>query len=44
MNAVIDREDFKCDYKIVFALKYSDIQSVIINCNSARQLTNKSEY
>jgi hypothetical protein len=25
-------EDFKCDYKVVCALKYSDIQSVIIIC------------
>jgi hypothetical protein len=43
-SVVIDCEDFKCDYKVVFALKYSNIQSVIINCNSIRQLTNKLEY
>jgi hypothetical protein len=31
----INCEDFKCDYKIVCALKYNDIQSVILNCDSA---------
>jgi hypothetical protein len=38
---VMNCEDFKCDYKVVCALKYSDIQSAIINHNSVRQLTNK---
>jgi hypothetical protein len=34
-SVVINCEDFKCDYKVVCALKYSDIQSVTINCKSA---------
>jgi hypothetical protein len=31
-------EGFKCDYKVVCALKNSEIASVIINCNSATRL------
>jgi hypothetical protein len=32
----------KCNYKVVCELKYGEIVSIIINCNSAWYITNKS--